>query len=108
MSLLCVVHRLVMVNSFLREDVIAVMEDVGIYGPVHDDVTAFNLLRFGETDTPQARCSRHNIVHGWRIVDFDRSLKVDMENAGIKAKGTPGKFNSAYIGYAGTFWGICF
>jgi len=109
MSLLCVVHRL-MVNSFLREDIIALMEDVGVYGLVHDGVTAFNLLRFtdSETETPQARCSRHNIVHGSRIIDFDRSLKVDMENAGIRAKETPGKFNSAYIGYTGTFWGNCF
>jgi len=99
-SFRCVVRRLVMLNSFLREDIIALMEDVGVYGLVHDDVTAFNLLRFtdSKTETPQARCSRHNIVHGWRIIDPNRSLKVDMENPGIKSKETPGKFNSAYIG----------
>ena len=55
---------------------------------MHDDVTALNLLRFtgSETEIPQARCLRHNIVPGWRIIDFDHSFKVDMENAGILAK----------------------
>jgi hypothetical protein len=71
MFLACVVHRLVTINSFLREDIIALMEDVGVYGLVHDDVTASKFLRFtgGETETPQARCPRHNIVREWRIID---------------------------------------
>ena len=78
------------------------MEDISVCGLVHDDVTAFNLLRFtgSETEMPQARCPCHNIVHGWRIIDFDRSFSAD-----IQAKRAPGKYNSKYIGYAGTFWG---
>jgi len=81
------------------------MEDVSVYGLLHEDVTAFNLLRFtgSKTQTPQARCPRHNIVHEWRIIDFDRSFKIDMKNAGRDAKESPGMFNGEYIGYAGTF-----
>jgi hypothetical protein len=94
-------------NSPSREDTTAIMEDITIYGVVHNDVTAFNFLRFtgGEVETTQARCPRHNVVHGWRIIDFDRSLRVDMENGTAKAKKDPGRYNPAYIGSPFSFWG---
>jgi len=96
-----------MADTFFREDIVAVMEDVGVYGLVHDDVTAFNLLRFtgSETETPQARCPRHNVVHDWRIIDFDRSFRIDMETAGKTSKKRSIGGNSAFIGCAGSFWG---
>ena len=64
------------------------MDVIGIYGVVHNDVTAFNFLRFtgGKINIPQARCAHHNIVHGW---DFDRLIRVDMENGTAKAKRDP-------------------
>jgi hypothetical protein len=85
------------------------MDDIGIYGLVHNDVTAFNFLRFtgGATEAPQARCPRHNIVHGWRVIDFDRSIRVDMENGASKAKQDPDNYNSEFIGSSATFWGNC-
>jgi hypothetical protein len=94
-------------NSSFREDTTAIMEDITIYGVVHNDVTAFNFLRFtgGEVETTQARCPRHNVVHGWRIIDFDRSLRVDMENGTAQAKEDPGMYNSEYIGSPFSFWG---
>jgi len=104
-----IVHRFVTADSFFREDIIAVMEDVGVYGLVHHDVTAFNLLRFtgSEKETPQARCPHHNVVHDWRIIDFDRSFRMDMETADKTSKRSI-RYNSAYIGNAGSFWGNCF
>jgi len=90
-------------DSPFREDT-SVMDDVGVYGLVHSDVTAFNFLRFtGEGS--QARCPRHNVVHGWRVIDFDRSVKVDMENGGDEAKGAPDLYNTEFIGSLATFWG---
>jgi len=94
-------------NCPFREDIIAVMEDVEAYGLVHGDVTAFNLLCFKGGESPQARCPRHNVVHGQRVIDFDRSHKVEMVNVSYKAKRTPGKYNPAFIGSSATFWGNC-
>ena len=105
---LCTSSRIT--NSPFREDITTIMDDITIYGVVHNDVTAFNFLRFtdNEVDAPQARCPRHNIVHGWRIIDFDRSLRVDMENGTAEAKEDPALYNSASIGAPGSFWGKCF
>jgi hypothetical protein len=96
-------------NSLFREDTTAIMDDISNYGVVHNDVTAFNFLRFtgSKVEAPQAHCPRHNIVHGWRVIDFDRSLRVDMENGTAQAKRDPGRYNSAYIGSSATFWGNC-
>jgi hypothetical protein len=82
------------------------MEDVGVHGLVHADVTAFNLLRFtgSERETPQARCPRHNVVHDWRIIDFDRSFRMDMETA-VQISKRSIRYNSAYIGCSNSFWG---
>ncbi|KIM48551.1 hypothetical protein M413DRAFT_404854, partial [Hebeloma cylindrosporum] len=46
----------------LKEDTTAIMHDISIYGVVHNDVTAFNLLQFTgrEVETRQAHCPRHN------------------------------------------------
>jgi hypothetical protein len=95
-----------MANFFFREDIVAVMEDVGVHGLVHDDVTAFNLPRFtgSESETPQARCPRHNLSYDWRIIDFDPSFRMDMETA-VKTSKRSIRYNSAYIGSAGSSWG---
>ena len=79
------------------------MEDVSVCGLVHDDVTAFNLLCFtgSETEIPQAHCLCHNIIHGWRIINFDCSFKVDMENAGILSKQALCKNISDLLGHFG-------
>ena len=39
--------------------------------------------RDGDT---QARCPHHNVVHDWRIIDFDRSFRMDMEIADKASK----------------------
>jgi hypothetical protein len=62
--------RLRFPTVLFREDLIAVLEDVGEYGLFHSNVNVFNLLSFRGADTPEARCPRHN-VHGWRVIDFD-------------------------------------
>jgi hypothetical protein len=54
----------VLANCPFREDIIAVLEDVGAYGLIHVDVTALDFLCFKGGDTPEARCPRHNVVHG--------------------------------------------
>ncbi|KIM48547.1 hypothetical protein M413DRAFT_404837 [Hebeloma cylindrosporum] len=91
----------------LKEDTTAIMHDISIYGVVHNDVTAFNLLQFtgSEVETRQAHCPRHNVVHGWRIIDFDRSFRVDMENGTAQAKEDPPRFNPSAIGRRSSFWG---
>ncbi|ESK83686.1 protein kinase subdomain-containing protein pkl ccin3 [Moniliophthora roreri MCA 2997] len=63
----------------LKEDIIAVLEDIGAYGVIHTDVTAFNILRFTGDGVTGAHCPRHNVIHSWRIIDFDRSWKIDMD-----------------------------
>jgi len=101
-SSLCASSRII--NSPCREDnQTAIMDDSTIYGVVHNDVTAFNFLRF-TGDTPQARCLRHNIVHGWRVMDSHRSLKVDMENGTTQAKEDPAIYSSVS---PASFWGKC-
>jgi hypothetical protein len=91
-------------NSSFREDLIAVLEDVGEYGLVHSNVNVFNLLCFRGADTPEARCPRHNVVHGWRVIDFDRSLMVDMKNASEGGKEAT-EWVTWRIGYPAVFWG---
>lgn len=72
------------------------MEDVVIHWLLHGVVTAFNLVRF-TGETPQARL---NTIHGWRVIDFDHSLNLDMEN-----ENAPAKENWTYTGSSATFCG---
>lgn len=37
-------------NSPFREDITTIMDDITIYGVVHNDVTAFNFLRFTDNE----------------------------------------------------------
>ena len=88
------------------------MDGITIYGVAHNDLTAFNFRRFtgGEVETTQARSSflRYSVVHGWRILDFDRSLRVDIENETARAKEDPAIHNSASVGCPVSFGGGCF
>jgi hypothetical protein len=78
--------------------------EVGEYGLVHYDVNVFNLLCFRGADTPETRCPRHNVVHGWRVIDFDRSLMVDMKNASEGGKDAL-EWAERRIGSSAVFWG---
>ena len=88
------------------------MDGITIYGVVHNNLTAFNFLRFtgGEVEITQGHSSflRYNIVHGWRILDFDCSLRVDIENETAQAKEDPAIYNSASVGCPVSFGGGCF
>ncbi|EEB89893.1 hypothetical protein MPER_11964 [Moniliophthora perniciosa FA553] len=85
----------------LKEDITAIVEDIGAHGVIHTDVTAFNILHFtGDAVT----CPRHNVVHNWRIIDFDRSRKIDMAQACDFTKRAL-ESDIKHIGKLGLFWG---
>ncbi|EEB99745.1 hypothetical protein MPER_00501, partial [Moniliophthora perniciosa FA553] len=75
--------------------------DIGAHGVIHTDVTAFNILHFtGDAVT----CPRHNVVHNWRIIDFDRSCKIDMDQACNYTKRAL-EDDVEHIGKRALFWG---
>lgn len=57
------------------------MVDFGIYALVHNYITTFNLLFPG--DTPQSLSASR--LHGWKVTDFNCSLKTDMVNASAES-----------------------
>ena len=88
----------------VREELVKVVEDVCAGGVVHDDITAFNLLRYTGPTTEEYRCPRHNAVHDWGLIDFDRSWILDLERTGPYDTAFPG-YEKEQIGRVPAFWG---
>ena len=88
----------------IREELVEVVEDVCAYGVVHDDVTAFNLLRHTGPTTEEHHCPRHKVAHNWRVIDFDRSWVLDLERAGWYDKAFL-RCETEQIGRVSIFWG---
>ncbi|KAF5317696.1 hypothetical protein D9619_012646 [Psilocybe cf. subviscida] len=63
-----------------KADILAVLEDVAGDGLCHTDIAARNFLQYDGPETDERRCPRHDIVHKWRLIDFDRSCMLDMTN----------------------------
>ncbi|EAU85077.1 protein kinase subdomain-containing protein PKL/ccin3 [Coprinopsis cinerea okayama7 len=64
-----------------------VMDDLAEAGVLHDNITPWNTLAFKPSSHGEARlCPRHNVVHPWRIIDFDRSRMVNPKNLGELGK----------------------
>ncbi|KAJ8454522.1 hypothetical protein ONZ45_g19272 [Pleurotus djamor] len=65
-----------------RADLTKVLQDVGVTGVFHGDVTYYNTLRAPEN----ARiCPRHGHPHQWRVIDFDRSTRFDLNPPVVRA-----------------------
>ncbi|KAJ8508053.1 hypothetical protein ONZ45_g9631 [Pleurotus djamor] len=62
-----------------RADLTKVLQDVGMTGVWHQDVTYSNTLRAPEH---APICPRHGHPHQWRVIDFDRSMRFDL-SAGL-------------------------
>ncbi|KAJ3509757.1 hypothetical protein NLJ89_g5050 [Agrocybe chaxingu] len=90
----------------LREDLIAVAEDVGAAGLLHTDITSFNFLYFRGAKTADVRCPHHGVIHDWRVIDFDRSRLVDIVNGDPQIKQFPKDMNVMDIGCRAVFWAI--
>ncbi|EAU87287.2 protein kinase subdomain-containing protein PKL/ccin3 [Coprinopsis cinerea okayama7 len=64
-----------------KQAVKEVMDDLAELGVMHDNLTPWNTLVFKPSPHGEARlCPRHNVVHPWRIIDFDRSTMADPNN----------------------------
>ncbi|KAG2008037.1 protein kinase subdomain-containing protein PKL/ccin3 [Coprinopsis cinerea AmutBmut pab1-1] len=58
-----------------------VMDDLAEVGVMHGNLTPWNTLAFKPQPHKEARrCPRHNVVHPWRVIDFDRSRMADPKN----------------------------
>ncbi|KIM36118.1 hypothetical protein M413DRAFT_449432 [Hebeloma cylindrosporum] len=56
-------------------DIREILEDLAHIGIVHRDARYNNVLRSLVTDS-KSLCSRHQRIHNWRLIDFDRSMRL--------------------------------
>ncbi|RXW20927.1 hypothetical protein EST38_g4928 [Candolleomyces aberdarensis] len=63
-----------------KEDVVAVFDDIANCGVLHENLSPWNVLSYDGPASSQQTCQRHGIVHRWRVIDFDRSWFVDLDN----------------------------
>ncbi|KAG2012248.1 protein kinase subdomain-containing protein PKL/ccin3 [Coprinopsis cinerea AmutBmut pab1-1] len=63
----------------VKEAIEEALDDIMAQGVVHGNISAWNILSIRDPIN-SSRCSRHNAVHSWRVIDFDGCAKVDIEN----------------------------
>ena len=79
------------------------MDDICFAGVLHEDITAYNILR--APLGAQAFCEKHQTSHDWRLVDFDRCYAVDRHSSDVAIIGDM-KFQKTIVGCAAMcFWG---
>jgi hypothetical protein len=79
----------------------AAFDDTGHCGLFHGNPSEVNVLECKDQDAGQ-KCPRHGIVHRWRIIDFDRSRLVDLNNVDSRGKARTVGFNwSVLCGFHG-------
>ncbi|KAG2003759.1 protein kinase subdomain-containing protein PKL/ccin3 [Coprinopsis cinerea AmutBmut pab1-1] len=67
-----------------------VLDDIARKGVVHTDFSAWNVLSLRDPlCSSVAACSRHNVVHPWKVIDFDRCRMVDKKNRNWVGKKVP-------------------
>jgi len=89
----------------IREELRAVVQDIGDHGVIHANISAWNLLRFTGEDTPETRCPRHKVTHRWRVIDFDVSLALDLATASPATRLESEFVDVRGIGCGMHFWG---
>ncbi|KAG2003331.1 protein kinase subdomain-containing protein PKL/ccin3 [Coprinopsis cinerea AmutBmut pab1-1] len=71
-----------------EKEVRALLEDIGAAGISHGNISPSNVLAFPSDSLGRApQCPRHNVVHRWRIIDFDRSRRCDIRNLSAEGRG---------------------
>ncbi|OBZ77296.1 hypothetical protein A0H81_02063 [Grifola frondosa] len=78
------------VNYAEDADMYEVYEDLGFMGVDHADVRYANILKRPKLKSsralPTLKCPYHNVVHHYRVVDFDRATKTDFTMRGYNAR----------------------
>jgi len=68
------------------DDIRDLYDDVAALGLLHHDISQRNAVAYEGPDEPRRRCRAHGRTHRWRLIDFDRSVRIDVENADMSAK----------------------
>ncbi|OBZ77293.1 hypothetical protein A0H81_02064 [Grifola frondosa] len=76
------------VNYEEDADIYEVYEDLGFTGVDHADVRYANILMRPKSSRalPTLKCPFHNVVHHYRVVDFDRATKTDFTMEGYNSR----------------------
>lgn len=79
------------------------MNRAGVY---HSDVSAWNVVRCDSQGSTTRLCPRHKKEHKWRIIDFDRAVRIDTENTNEDGSWVLKYFDKNDVGRDTSFWGV--